>query len=410
MSSLHSLNPNDFPRTLEKVLNQINACHQSLLITGMRRVGKKMLLQRLAGERRHVSLDHFQALDLAQDDPDTFFRQYAPPVWIDEFERAPKLGPALRALLDGTDERGLVWLTASQTRMLRQPLAEALPANMTALELFPLSLYERQGKGREQKPFLPTGSLERGPLNPVTLDELWRIIWQGAWPEVVQSDAKGRDGFFERFLQILLDRDVFAAGVRRLPEFAKFLSILAGRIGREFVVGEVQAEAGIARETARDWLDIAVATGVVYLLPAFCEDVGKTLIKKPKLYFTDTGFAAWLCRSPSPAALRSAHNAEAFFENFVVMEILKSWRHNGRTAHFYFYRDAQRREIDLLIRKDDVYHPIAIESSDTPNRSVLKAFDVLQGHVRRGPGALVCTAPQARYLTSDVIALPVWDL
>lgn len=369
-----------------------------------------MLLQRLAGERRHVSLDHFQALDLAQDDPDTFFRQYAPPVWIDEFERAPKLGPALRALLDGTDERGLVWPTASQTRMLRQPLAEALPANVTALELFPLSLYERQGKGREQKPFLPTGSLERGPLNPVTQDELWRIIWQGAWPEVVQSDAKGRDGFFERFLQILLDRDVFAAGVRRLPEFAKFLSILAGRIGREFVVGEVQAEAGIARETARDWLDIAVATGVVYLLPAFCEDVGKTLIKKPKLYFTDTGFAAWLCRSPSPAALRSAHNAEAFFENFVVMEILKSWRHNGRTAHFYFYRDAQRREIDLLIRKDDVYHPIAIESSDTPNRSVLKAFDVLQGHVRRGPGALVCTAPQARYLTSDVIALPVWDL
>lgn len=279
MSSLHSLNPNDFPRTLEKVLNQINACHQSLLITGMRRVGKKMLLQRLAGERRHVSLDHFQALDLAQDNPDTFFRQYAPPVWIDEFERAPKLGPALRALLDGTDERGLVWLTASQTRMLRQPLAEALPANVTALELFPLSLYERQGKGREQKPFLPTGSLERGPLNPVTQDELWRIIWQGAWPEVVQSDAKGRDGFFERFLQILLDRDVFAAGVRRLPEFAKFLSILAGRIGREFVVGEVQAEAGIARETARDWLDIAVATGVVYLLPAFCEDVGKTLIK-----------------------------------------------------------------------------------------------------------------------------------
>ena len=108
MSSLHSLNPNDFPRTLEKVLNQINAYHQSLLITGMRRVGKKMLLQRLAGERRHVSLDHFQALDLAQDNPDTFFRQYAPPVWIDEFERAPKLGPALRALLDGTDERGLV--------------------------------------------------------------------------------------------------------------------------------------------------------------------------------------------------------------------------------------------------------------------------------------------------------------
>lgn len=410
MSSLHSLNPNDFPRTLEKVLNQINACHQSLLITGMRRVGKKMLLQRLAGERRHVSLDHFQALDLAQYDPDTFFRHYAPPLWIDEFQRATNLGRGFCTLLEETVERGLVWLTASRHLDPREPLAEALQESVVAFELFPLSLYEQQGKGGEQKPFLPTGSLERGSLNPITQDELWRIIWQGAWPEVVQSDANDRDEFFERFLRTHLDRDVFAAGVRRLPEFAKFLSVLAGHIGREFIVGEVQKEAGIARETARDWLNIAVATGVVYLLPAFCEDVGKSLIKKPKLYFTDTGFAAWLSRSSSPFSLRSAHNAEAFFENFVIMEILKSWRHNGRPAHFYFYRDAQRREIDLLIRKDDVYHPIAIESSDTPNRSVLKAFDVLQGHVRRGPGALVCTAPQARYLTSDVIALPVWDL
>lgn len=410
MNSPYSLNPNDFPRTLETVLTRIDARHQNLLITGMRRVGKKTLLQRLAGERRYVNLDHFHALDFAQDDPDTFFRQYAPPVWIDEFQRAPKLEPTLRALLDGTDERGLVWLTASQTRVLREPLAETLPKNVTALELFPLSLYERQGKGREQRAFLPTGSLERGSLHPVTQDELWRIIWQGAWPEIARSDAKGRDDFFERFLRTLLDRDVFAAGVRRLPEFAKFLSVLAGRIGREFVVGEVQKDAGIARETARDWLDIAVATGVVYLLPAFCEDMGKQLIKKPKLYFTDTGFAAWLCRSPSPEALRNAYNAEAFFENFVVMEILKSWRHNGRTAHFSFYRDTQRREIDLLIREGDVYHPIAIESSDTPNRSTLKAFDVLQGHVQRGPGALICTVPQARYLASDVVALPVWDL
>lgn len=188
------------------------------------------------------------------------------------------------------------------------------------------------------------------------------------------------------------------------------MTVLASRIDREFIVGEVQQEAGVARETARDWLKVAVATGVVYLLPPFSEDVGKTIIKKPKLYFTDTGFAAWLCRSPSPEALRSTHNAEAFFENFVVMEILKSWRHNGKTAHFSFYRDTQRREIDLLIREGDVYHPIAIESTDTPNRSALKAFDVLQGHVRRGPGALICTVPRARFLTSDVVALPVWDL
>lgn len=412
MSGLNPLNSGYLPRTLEAVITRASSRYKGVMVTGMRQVGKSTLLKHLMkGGRRYVNLDKFQVLDLARNAPDVFFKQYPLPLLIDEFQRAPDLGLELKSILDETDERGLVWLTGSHKLGLRQSVAEALSGRVASYELFPLSLYERQGKGLQQRPFLPAGDLSRGSLDPLTQEEIWQIIWQGSWPEVAQDDPDQRDAFFESLLRTFVEKDILAAGVRRILDFEKFITILAARIGQEFAIGEVQKEAGIAAETAREWLNVAVATGVVYMLPPFYENVGKTLIKKSKLYFTDTGFAAWLCQSPGPSALRQAYNAGAFFENFVVMEILKSWRHNGKKALFYFYRDTGKREIDLLIRESETYYPIEIKATDAPNRGMLDNFGVLKGNtVKRGPGALICTCSDARYLTSDVVAMPVWNI
>ena len=411
MNTSHPLISNYLPRTLEAVIARASSRYKGILVTGMRQVGKSTMLRQMMGERRYINLDRFQVLDLAKNAPDVFFKQFPLPLLIDEFQRAPDLGLELKAILDETDERGLVWLTGSQKLGLRQAVAEALSGRVASFELFPLSLYELQGKGSEHKPFLPSGELTRGSLDPLNPEEVWRIIWQGSWPEVSHDDPDQRDVFFDSLLRTYIEKDVLATGVRRITDFEKFLTVLANRIGQEFAIGEVQKQTGIAAETARDWLNLAVATGVVYLLPPFYENVGKTLIKKPKLYFTDTGLAAWLCRSPSPLALRSAYNAGSFFENFVVMEILKSWKHNGKTALFYFYRDTTKNEIDLLIREGETYYPIEIKSTDSPQRSMLDNFGVLKGHtIKRGPGALVCTCSETKYLTGDVIALPVWNL
>lgn len=411
MSTMNPVVPNYLPRTLETVISKASARYKGVMLTGMRQVGKSTMLRSMAGSRQYVNLDRFQVLDLAKNAPDAFFKQYPLPLLIDEFQRAPDLGLELKAILDETNERGRVWLTGSQKLGLRRSVAEALSGRVAGFELFPFSLYEMQGKGALHKPFLPTGDLARGQLDPLDQDALWKIIWQGMWPEVMHDDPDQRDVFFDSLLRTYIEKDVLAVGVRRLSDFERFLTVLASRIGQEFAIGEVQKETGIAAETTREWLNVAVETGVIYLLPPFFENVGKTLIKKPKLYFTDTGFAAWLCRSPDPKALRSTYNAGAFFENFVVMEILKSWRHNGKNALFYFYRDTNKKEIDLLIREGDTYYPIEIKSTDTPHRKMLDNFAVLKGDaVKRGPGALICTCSEARYLTSDVVALPVWDL
>ena len=109
--------------------------------------------------------------------------------------------------------------------------------------------------------------------------------------------------------------------------------------------------------------------------------------------------------------LGTVHNAGAFFENFVVMEIVKSWKHNGKKPLFYFYRDTRQNEIDLLIREGNIYYPIEIKSTASPQRKMLDNFGVLKGDtIKRGPGALICTCDEPRYLTSDVVALPVWAL
>ena len=406
-----SLNFTYLPRTLEAVIFRASSRYKGVLVTGMRQVGKSTMLRRMMGDRRYVNLDRYQALDLARQAPDAFFKQYPLPLLIDEFQRAPDLGLEIKAILDETDERGLVWLTGSQKLGLRKAVAEALSGRVASFELFPFSLYELQGKGPEQKPFMPTGELTRGSLDPLTAEELWKIIWQGSWPEVVHDEPDQRDAFFDSLLRTYIEKDILATGVRRVEDFERFLSVLASRIGQEFAIGEIQKAVGVAAETVRDWLNVAVATGVVYLLPPFYENVGKTLIKKSKLYFTDTGLAAWLCQSPSPSALKNAYNAGAFFENFVVMEIVKSWKHNGKKPLFYFYRDTRQNEIDLLIREGDIYYPIEIKSTASPQRKMLDNFGVLKGDtIKRGPGALICTCDEPRYLTSDVVALPVWAL
>lgn len=198
-----SLNFTYLPRTIETVINRASQRYKGVMVTGMRQVGKSTMLRRMQGDRRYVNLDRYQALDLARQAPDAFFKQYPMPLLIDEFQRAPDLGLEIKAILDETDERGLVWLTGSQKLGLRKAVAEALSGRVASFELFPFSLYELQGKGPEQKPFMPTGELTRGSLDPLTAEELWKIIWQGSWPEVVHDEPDQRDAFFRQSFENL---------------------------------------------------------------------------------------------------------------------------------------------------------------------------------------------------------------
>ena len=399
-------------RTLETEILKASERFKAVMVSVMRQVGKSTMLQNLCADHRtYVTLDDIQASELATNARNVFFKQYPAPILVDEIQRVPELCLEVKVLVDSSDKRGQVWLTGSQRFAMMKNGSVSLAGRLACFELLPMSLYERQDKAFEQRPYLPAGDLKRGALVPQTPEETWRTIWQGSWPEVIDDTPKNRNVFFQSLLQTYIERDVIQTGIRNLKDYRKFLTILASRIGQEFQLNAVAAEVGVAVQTAKQWLSVAESSGLVYLLPPFFENVGKTVIKGPKLFFTDTGFAAWLCNIPSAEALSRAYNSGSFFENFVIIELLKSWIHNGEQPHFYFYRDTRFNEIDLLIFDGVEYHPIEIKTTESPQAGMVKAFDNIKGsHVKRGSGALICLTKEPRYLTSDGIAHSIWDI
>ncbi len=399
-------------RTLEAEILRASDRFKAIMLSGMRQVGKSTMLRKLCKDGRTcVSLDEMQPFELARNARNIFFKQYPAPVLIDEIQRVPDLCLEIKVLVDSSDQRGQVWLTGSQRFSMMRNVSESLAGRLACYELMPMSLYEQQDKAFDQKPYLPTGELKRGTLTPKTAKETWEIIWQGCWPEVIGDTAKNRNIFFQSLLQTYIERDVVLTGIRNLADYRRFLTILASRIGQELQMNAVAAEVGVAMQTVKQWLSVAESSGLIYLLPPFFENVGKTVIKRPKLFFTDTGFAAWLCSIASPHALSIAYNSGSFFENFVIMELLKSWVHNGERPHFYFYRDSRFNEIDLLIFDGTQYHPVEIKTTEHPQVGMTKAFVNIKGDkVKRGNGALICMTQEPRYLASDVVAHSIWDI
>jgi len=274
----------------------------------------------------------------------------------------------------------------------------------------PLSLYERQDMAFFQKPYLPKGDLWERKLSLDCGEDLWKMIWEGSLPELVNGEygvvSDERHWFFNRFLRSYLESDVReTGGIAKLEGFRRFLVTLASHIGEELQIGRVACEAGIALQTAKIWLAIAEDSGIIWLLPAFYENVGRVLVKKPRLYFSDTGLATWLLGIPSADNLEDTRLGEVLFKNFVLNELRKSWVHNGRAANFYFYRDASFQNIDLIIKSGGQYFPVMIKATRAPTASMVRSFDCLKGKkFSCGPGTLICLIRGQYFLREDAIA------
>ncbi len=402
-----------FPRTAEKEIVQLSENFKVVLVSGMRQVGKSTLLTHLSeDDRAYVNLDNFDDLTLAQTSPSAFFLQHPLPLFIDEIQRVPQLFLQVKYEVDRAKENGTVWLSGSQRFALMQGAGDSLVGRLFELHLMPLSLYERQGKGLQQEPYVPTVS-SRDILEKRSTEELWQMIWQGAWPAVFDKSVKQREQFFEAFLMTFLERDIRLLGnIEKLSAFRKFMRALAIRTGQELRLNKFAELTGVTEVTVRRWLSVAEASGLIFLLEPFSTNRTKVLAKSPKVYMTDTGLAAYLCGIATAEALQTDSNAGAFFETFVVTELLKSWRHNGREPRFFFYRDQKKQaEIDLLIENGGKFHPIEIKMTAHPSVDMVRHFAELKKlDVPTSTGALICMTPQRRFLSDDVVTHSLWQI
>jgi uncharacterized protein len=402
-----------FPRTLEASLLKLSRQFPVLLVSGPRQVGKTTFLRHLAkNNRTYVTLDDPLVLSLAKADPALFLQRYPPPLLIDEIQYAPELLPHIKMAVDNGHQAGQFWLTGSQQFHLMKGVSESLAGRVGIVQLQGFSRLEGMGKGKECRPFLPTkggieAGLKRGGV--LGLKELYKLIWRGSFPALAKKKSPDRNVFYNSYVQTYLQRDVRdLAKVGDEMAFLRFMRAAAARTGQLLNLAELAKDTGVSPPTAKNWLSILETSGIIYQLEPYFNNVTKRLIKTPKLYFLDTGLATFLTEWSGPETLEAGAMSGHILETWVVSELLKSYWHAGKRAPFYYYRDKDQKEIDLLIIQDGNVYPLEIKKSASPKKEDTRHFQVLGNlGIAIGPGGVLCLANHYLPLTDSESVIPV---
>lgn len=398
-------------RHLEDKFLQMSSFFKAVLVTGARQVGKTTMLKQLGGDRAYVSLDNGRELELAKTDPEMFLQRHKPPVIIDEVQKAPELFPYIKIACDGTDETGLFWLTGSEQFSLMRNIQESLAGRIGIMTLYPLSLSEVTGV-RFPSPisFEMDALIEREKLAaPFDLPSVFQTIWRGGMPQVQNATAAEHQAYYDAYIDTYLMRDVLSVTtVRDELSFRKFVTACAAFNACQLNVASIACAADISVSTAKAWLDLLVRLHIVFLLQPYSNNKLKRLAKTPKLYFTDPGFAAHLCRWLTPEILMEGSAAGNYFENFAVIELIKDLEYSAAPYDLTYYRDSNSKEIDLFLQLGRRIHPLEIKLSANPDKREVKKFSVLDANaIERGAGGIICMSPNVMPIDKTDFLIPV---
>lgn len=398
------------PRTLEAKLNYLAEHFPVVMVCGARQVGKTTLLNQLKKghkELQYVTLDYPRLRSLAREDPELFLQQYQAPLIIDEIQYAPELLPYIKIRADQVPDNGLYYLTGSQMFHMMKNVSESLAGRVGILSMYSLSRAEIEG--RTSVPFLPGRIPMAQPADTIT--GIFEKIYRGGMPPMITDPDLLPEDYFGAYMQTYLERDIRdLVTVKDENKFLKFISCAAARSGQEVNLADMAKDVEIDRKTADGWLSILVSSGIVYLLPPYSGNIIKRIVKRPKLYFMDTGLACYLSLWNNPRALELSAMAGAMFENYVVSEIIKSYANQGIStrSRLCYYRDNNGKEIDLMILQNGKIYPVEIKKSADPGKSALKNFSVLDSLPEEtGEGAVICMTPMVIPLDEKNKLVPV---
>jgi uncharacterized protein len=383
-------------RTLESFIKKATRQFPVLLITGARQVGKTTFLKHLCEKNMgYVTLDDPLVLNLAKNDPALFLQRFPPPILIDEMQYAPELLPYIKIEVDKKQLPGIFWLTGSQQFHLMRGVSESLAGRVGIIQLLGLSKRELIDHNHSTNPFVSTPNEINDRLktsNELELKKLYEIIWRGSYPAIALNKEIDHNLFYSSYVQTYLQRDVRdLSRVGDETTFLDFLKIVATRTGQMLNISELAKDVSISPNTAKNWLSILEASNIIYLLEPYHNNIAKRLIKTPKLYMLDTGLCSYLTSWTSPETLEAGAMSGAILETWILGELLKSYIHNGIKAPFYYYRDKDQKEIDLLIVKDGKIFPLEFKKTASPNNNDIRHFQVLEKlKIPIGNGDIIC--------------------
>ena len=401
---------NDYiKRTMEKTVEKMKKSFPVIMITGPRQVGKTTLLSIMADKNKNekinfISLDDLNARALAIEDPELFLRTYEMPLIIDEFQYAPNLLSYIKIIVDkkrlenlkdnNVKCNGLFYLTGSQAFETMENVTESLAGRIAILDMNGLT--NREIENMEDEVFLPDLEVLKNKKRTEILStiQVFDKIIKGSYPEIYKNKEIDRNEYFETYIRTYIERDIRQLiNVQDEIKFLKFISNVAVRTGQELNLSDICNGVGITSVTAEKWLSILKNTGIIYLLQPYSNNNVARIVKKPKVYFMDTGLACYLAGYMDSITLeKSAYNG-TIFETYVISEIIKSYINNGFDAkkYLYYYRDNNGKEIDLLIIKNNIVYPIEINKSANPGKEAIKNFSVVNKFgLEVGNGGVIC--------------------
>ncbi len=401
-------------RTLEQKIMDISRDYSCLLLIGPRQVGKTTMLEHLmkGSARRKVTLDDAENRRLAQSDPALFLEMHPAPVLIDEVQYAPQLFSYIKINVDNGAAPGSYWLTGSQTFQLMELAQESLAGRTAIVHMSALSQSELYGDGTTEPLSINPEKLNhrKEHLSSCNSVEMFERIWSGGMPGHRSGRYTDRDVFYSSYIQTYINRDVsdMIPGVDKLL-FADFIRAAACRVGQLLNTHDIAQDVGVSDDTAKRWLQVLEKSEVIFYLRPYSNNLLKRTVRTPKMYFFDTGLAAYLTKYASPEILMNGAINGAILENYTVAEIRKTWLNSARECLMHYYRDRDTNEIDMVIEADGELHPLEIKKSTNPGTELASAFKVLdKGSVPRGTGAILCLREEMSAIDRNTFILPIW--
>ena len=418
-----------YPRAIEKVVTKSFANNKIVSILGARQCGKSTLIEHLYPDIDIVSLKTDFMAAQAKTNPDSFVRGLSIPSFIDEAQKAPEIFGSLQEIADKNNFYSQFILSGSNKQKLDEKIKESLSGRTSIIELNGLSLREINEVNFFNH-FVPTEEyLNKRKEQVKNYDDLWRFIHRGSFPELYDNPSKDWEEFYSSYVQTYIEKDVLVdIKIKDITAFIRFLTATAARTGEILNYDSIANDVGVSAVTIKEWVSILVKTNIIYLLQPYYNSHLNRAIKTPKIYFRDTGLAAYLTGWLTKEQLEKGAKNGAFFETFIVNEIIKSFSNEGKdySKRIFFYNGKDKtkkkvdkdgnirevllqNEIDLIIEENGVLYPIEIKKKDMPTINDANAFDVLDKDIdkTRGIGVILSSNKNKVYLRDNLICLPL---